>query len=137
MIYFLLRYRSQLHMHMHIDQVLSSVYKCSNCIVEIRMSNDFGTLCIVNVGSKPLLFTFFSSFFFILYTKCSKTIARFLVLYTIRTSNDFGTLCIVNVGSKPLSFTFFSSFLHSLYKVFQNNCKVLTSVYKVFQNSYK
>ena len=27
-----------------------------------RLSNDFGTLCIVNVGSKPLLFTFFSSF---------------------------------------------------------------------------
>ena len=58
--------------------------------------------------------------------------------YAYRLSNDFGTLCIVNVGSKPLSFTFFlrfSSFLHSLYKVFQNNCKVLTSVYKVFQNS--
>ena len=47
-----------------------------------RLSNDFGTLCIVNVGSKPLSFTFFSSFFFILYTKCSKTIARFLRLYT-------------------------------------------------------
>ena len=66
----------------------------------------------MNVGSKPLSFTFFLHFF-ILYTKCSKTIARFLRLYTKCSkivTNDY--------------------VLHCVYKVFQNHCKVLSSVYK-------